>query len=197
MDEVEGAKADSDAAEEFVFTIEKVVKDVSLSQSVCEVHEDGLVMMDSGASVNVCPKWFGEIVLENSDGSVKLRGADGGTLQDQIWSRKGYHLRQYDFHVVEVTKPIVSVSYLCENGIETQLARQPFLKYGERHEPLIKKSGVYFVKVQIAHKVKGTVESRVLAEDSQKTCVREGVLECAVVRRETCGGIGPSSASPS
>ena len=54
MDEVEGAKADSDA-EEFVFTIEKVVKDVSLSQSVCEVHEDGLVMMDSGASVNVCP----------------------------------------------------------------------------------------------------------------------------------------------
>ena len=55
MDEVEGAKADSDAAEEFVLTIEKVVKDVSLSQSVCEVHEDGLVMMDSGASVNVCP----------------------------------------------------------------------------------------------------------------------------------------------
>ena len=47
----------------------------------------------------------------------------------------GYHLRQYDFHVVEVTKPIVSVSYLCENGIETHLARQPFLRNGERDEP--------------------------------------------------------------
>ena len=28
--------------EEFVFAIENVVKDVSLSQSGCEVHEDGL-----------------------------------------------------------------------------------------------------------------------------------------------------------
>ena len=77
MNEVEGAKVDSDAGKEFVFAIENVVKDFSLSQRVCEVHEDGLV-----ASVNVCPKWFGESVLEKSDGSVQLRGADGRTLQD-------------------------------------------------------------------------------------------------------------------
>ena len=100
------------------FTIENVVKDVSLSQIGCEVNEDGLVMIDSGASVNVCPKWFGESILQESDGSVQLRGADGRTLQDdgkrQIWLKIGNHLRQYDFHVVEVTKPILSVSYLCE-----------------------------------------------------------------------------------
>ena len=65
MNEVEGAEVDSDAAKEFVFTIENVVKDVSLSQSGCGVHEDGLVMIDSGASVNICPKWFGESLLEN------------------------------------------------------------------------------------------------------------------------------------
>ena len=53
VNEVEGAKIDPDAAKEFVFTIENVVKDVSLSQSGCEGHEDGLVMIDSGASVNV------------------------------------------------------------------------------------------------------------------------------------------------
>ena len=58
MNEVEGATVDSDAATEFVFTIEN--KDVGLSPSGCEVHEDGLVMIDSGASDHVCPKWFGE-----------------------------------------------------------------------------------------------------------------------------------------
>ena len=30
--------------------------------------------------------------------------------------------------------------------IQTHLARQPFLKYGERHEPWIKKTEVYFAK---------------------------------------------------
>ena len=51
--EVEGAKVDSAAGEEFVFAIENVVKDVSLSRSGCEVNEDGLVLIDSGASINV------------------------------------------------------------------------------------------------------------------------------------------------
>ena len=37
MNEVDGAKADSDTAKEFVFATEYVVKDVSLSQSGCEV----------------------------------------------------------------------------------------------------------------------------------------------------------------
>ena len=49
VNEVEGAKEDSDARKKFVFAIENVIKDVSLS-------EDGLVMIDSEASVNVCPK---------------------------------------------------------------------------------------------------------------------------------------------
>ena len=63
---------DSDAAQGLVFTIENIVKDVSLNRSGCEGHEGGLVMIGSGASVNVCPKWFGESVLERPDGpSVK------------------------------------------------------------------------------------------------------------------------------
>ena len=82
VNEVEGAKVESDAGKEFVFAIENVIRDVSLSQSGCEVHQDGLVMIDSGASVNVCPKWFGNSFLEKSDGLVQPRGADGRTLQD-------------------------------------------------------------------------------------------------------------------
>ena len=116
MNEVDGAKAEPDTAKEFLFAIENVVKDVSLSQSGCEVGEDGLVMMDSGAPVNVCPKWFGKSTLQKSDGSVVLHG------KRQIWLKIGNNLKRYDVHVVEVTKATLSVSYLCEKGIETQNA---------------------------------------------------------------------------
>ena len=79
-------------------------------------------MTDTGASLNVCPKWFGESTLQKSNGSVLLRGADGRTLQDygkrQIWLKIGNNLKRYDVHVVAVTKPILSVGYLCEHGIE-------------------------------------------------------------------------------
>ena len=111
---VEGAEVESDAGKEFVFAIEKVAKGVSLSQSGCEVNEDGLVMIDSGASVNVCPKLIGKSTVQKSEGSVLLRGADGRTLQDygkrQLWLEIGNNLKRYDFHVVEVTKPILSVN---------------------------------------------------------------------------------------
>ena len=56
--------------------------------------------------------------------------------------------KRYDFHVVDVTKPILSASCLCENGAETHLAKESFLRFGNEHEPLIRKGGVYFVKVQ-------------------------------------------------
>ena len=50
--------------------------------------------------------------------------------------------------MVDVTKPILSVSCLCENGAETHLAKESFLRFGNEHEPLIRKGGVYFVKAQ-------------------------------------------------
>ena len=63
VNEAECAKVDSDAATEFVFTIENIVKDVSLSQSGCEGHRDGLVMIDSGAAVNVFPSGLENLFL--------------------------------------------------------------------------------------------------------------------------------------
>ena len=113
----------SDAGKEFVYALENVVRDFNLSHSGSEVH-------------NVCPKWFGESSLEISDGSVQLRGADGRKFQDygkrKIWLQIGNHLRQWDLRVVEVTQPIISVTSVCENGTETHLARELFLKYGDR-----------------------------------------------------------------
>ena len=47
-------------------------------------------------------------------------------------------MKQYDFRVVEVTNSILSVSYLCDQGIETHLAREPFLKYGDRRELFVR-----------------------------------------------------------
>ena len=46
--------------------------------------------------------------------------------------------------MVDVTKPILSVSCLCENGVEAHLAKESFLRFGDGHEPLIKKGSVYF-----------------------------------------------------
>ena len=61
---------------------------------------------------------------------VRLRGADRKPLQEygkrQIWLEIGGQTKRYDFHVVDMTKPILSVGYLCENGVETHLAKQPF-----------------------------------------------------------------------
>ena len=105
-------------------------------------------MIDSGASVNVCLKWFGESILQEPDGSVQFRGADGRTLQDygkcQIWLKIGTQLRQYDFHVVEVTKLIL----LCENGTETHLAKELFFEVRRHTRTLDQVNGVYFVKAQ-------------------------------------------------
>ena len=89
--EVENANAD-ESGKEYVYTSEHEVNVVNLSQSGCGVNKieerktardwdprthEGLVMIDSGASVNVCPKWFGNSRLEQSDGATCLRGANG------------------------------------------------------------------------------------------------------------------------
>ena len=96
------------------FAVENEINDVNLSQDGCVEREDGLVMIDSGASVNVCPKWLGNSKLEQSDGATCLRGANGKPLQKygkrQIWLRICRQTKQYDFHVVNVT---------CEQGVET------------------------------------------------------------------------------
>ena len=63
MNEVEG---DAETRREFVFTIENVISDATLSQNGCEEREDGLVMIDSGASVNVCS----QMVWKIQDGTV-------------------------------------------------------------------------------------------------------------------------------
>ena len=81
-----------------------------------------------------------------------LRGANGKPLQEygkrQIWLKICVQTKRYDFHVVDVTKPILSVSCLCENGVETHQAKKSFLRFADGHEPMIGKGGVYFVKAQ-------------------------------------------------
>ena len=77
----------------------------------CGEKEDVLVMIDNGVSVNVCPNWFGNSKLEQSNGATCLRGAHGKPLQEngnrQIWLKICGQTKRYDFHVVDVTKPIL------------------------------------------------------------------------------------------
>ena len=171
VNEVEAENVNDEKGEEFVFTIENVINAVTLSQDGCAEREDELVMIDSGASVNVCPMWFGKSKLKQSDGITCLRGANGKPLQEygkrQIWLKIGGKTKRYDFHVVDVAKPILSVSYLCEHGIETHLAEHPSLRFGDGHEPLIRKGGVHFVKAQTVNAVETMTQ-----DESEKTCVR-------------------------
>ena len=179
VNEVEVEDPNAQPDKEYVYTIEHEVNVVNLRQSGCGVNKikekktarewdprtqeqtarewdprthESLVMIDSGASVNVCPKWFGNTKREQSDDATCLRGSNGKPLQEygkrQIWLKICGQTKRYDFHVVDVTKPILSVSCLCENGVETHLAKESFLRFGNGHEPLIRKGGVYFVKAQ-------------------------------------------------
>ena len=82
-----------------------------------------------------------------------LRGANGKTAprirkETDLVENFAVRTKQYDFHVVDVTKPILSVSCLCEKGVEDTSCKGILLEVGKRHEPLIRKGGVYFVKVQ-------------------------------------------------
>ena len=181
MNEVEVENVNVETEKEFVFTIENVISDVTLSQDGCAEREDGLVVIDCGASVNVCPKWFVKSKMQQSDGATRLRSADGKALQEngkrQIWLRIGGQTKRYDFHLVDVTKPILSVSYLSEHGDETHPARQPFLKFGDGHEPLIRRGGASFVMAQTVNAVETLTQddsgkSCVRAEDAQHRCVR-------------------------
>ena len=121
MNEVEVENVSAEPGKGFVFTVENEINDVNLSQDGCAEREDGLVMIDSGASVNVFPKWFGKSEVEQSDDATGVRGANGKPLQEygkrQIWLRICGQTKRYDFHVVNVTKPILSVSCLCEHTL--------------------------------------------------------------------------------
>ena len=99
VNEVKAENANAETGKESVFTIENVISDVSLSQDGCAEREDGLVMIDSGASVNVCPKWFGKSKLQKSGDATRLRGADGKLHQEygerQIWFKIGGKTKRY------------------------------------------------------------------------------------------------------
>ena len=94
-----------------------------------------------------------------------------------------------------MTKPILSVSFLCDHGGETHLVKQPFLRFGDGHEPLVRRGGVYFVKAQTVNESETESCGRadgcmkdlcVRAEDSQKSCVRAEDPQKWCVRADGC-----------
>ena len=129
VNEVEVEDPNAEPDREYVYTIEHEVNVVNSSQSGCGVnkieekktardwdpktHEqtagewdprthESLVMVDSGAPANVCPKWFGNSKLEQSDDATCLRGANGKPLHEygkrQIWLNIFGQTKRYDFH---------------------------------------------------------------------------------------------------
>ena len=170
VNEVEVENVDAEPGKEFVSTVENEINDVHLSQDGCAEREDGLVMIDSGASVNVRPKWFGNSKLEQSDGATCLRGANGKPLQE-------YGKRQIWLKMCGQTKRIF-ICFPCEHGVETHLAKKSFLRLGDGHEPLMRKGGVY-VKAETVNAVEDMTRDR-----SQERCVRADGLKNSCVQAE-------------
>ena len=85
--------------------------------------------------------------------------------------------------MVDVTKPILSVSCLCENGVETHLAKESFLRFGDGHEPLISKGGVYFVKAQT---VNACVRVDGCTEGAPNPCVQTKKVKNPCVKHCSC-----------
>ena len=73
VNELEGARVAADAAKNNVYTNANTVN-----------HEAALIMFDTEVSVNVCSSWLGEPALEQPDGSVRFRGADGRTNTPRV-----------------------------------------------------------------------------------------------------------------
>ena len=159
VNEVEVENVNAEPGKEFVFTVENEINDVNLSLMVRLVSE--------------VPK--------------------GKPLQEygkrQIWLNISGQTKRYDFHVVNVTKPILSASWLCEHGVETHLAKKSLLNFGDGHEPLIRKSGVYFVKAQTVNAVGDKTRDRsqercVRADGSKKSCVQADRLQNSCVQAD-------------
>ena len=66
VNEVEVENVNAEPGKEYVYTIEHEINDVNLSQDGCVEREDGLVMIDSGASV---PR-MSRVVWELQTGTV-------------------------------------------------------------------------------------------------------------------------------
>ena len=65
VNEVDVENVNAQHGKEYVYTIEHEINDINLSQDDCVEREDGLVMIDSGASVNVS-----QMVWELQTGTV-------------------------------------------------------------------------------------------------------------------------------
>ena len=79
VNEVEVENVNAQPGKEYVFTVENEINDVYLSPDGCVEREDGLVMIDSGASVNVSqvvqgtPSWSSLMVRLVSEMSTENR----------------------------------------------------------------------------------------------------------------------------
>ena len=65
VNEVEVENVNTEPGKEFGDTVENDINDVNLSQDGCAEREDGMVIIDSGASVNVS-----QVVWELQTGTV-------------------------------------------------------------------------------------------------------------------------------
>ena len=116
------------------------------------------IMIDSGAATHVCSTWFAPDTplypLQHGQGP-KLR-----TATDEDISVHGYkwvymhntnkQILVVPFYVCDVTQPIMSVTRLAEQGLNTQLNEKPTITHSKGfNSALRQREGLYFLPVTL------------------------------------------------
>ena len=106
------------AAKEFVVAIADTVYDVRLSQSGLRKSRRRIGDHRQRSIRQRLPQVVWRVrYCESRRITPTPRRGRKNTLRLRK-ARIGTHLKRHEYHVVDVTKPILSVSYLCGNGIE-------------------------------------------------------------------------------
>ena len=117
--------------------------------------ENAMLFMDSGSCVHACPKefvaWHG---LGPHTGKVSASTADGNPIKDYgqraiKYRAEGGLNAQTTFHVMNVRRPMLSVSVLEREGFPVSFGKNPHIIFGQHKCSLVKGGNLYYLPVKL------------------------------------------------
>jgi hypothetical protein len=115
-----------------------------------------LLLIDSGAFDHVCPLAFADWLKLDADDSIKgeVVGA-GGEILKHFGHRKvifdlfGRGRLLVNFHVLDVRRPIISVSKIIQHGYMVVFGKQSYIEKDCNRFALLKVAGLYYLPVRL------------------------------------------------
>ena len=153
---VEDEKKTSANVVEYLMTMEELNK-IAVCKNQDELTMVVLLLIDSGAFDHVCPKYFAEYagLLPRLRDDCLVVAATGQEVKQYGTRVVGMRtldncIAEITFSVMNVTRPILSVSRLCQKGYSLQFAgKKAWLVKRGRALALLQCNGLYFLPVRL------------------------------------------------